>query len=218
MSTTLTIPVPVPVPGTAAAPGTGAAPAARPPIDTGRVAAIVRSLLVELGQDPDRAGLAQTPDRVARYLAEFLDHDPGRIDTVFEHQARSEGCVAVGGIRTTSLCEHHLLPFTVEAHVAYRPAGRVLGLSKLVRITHKHAHALQLQERLGDDILREVAELTGSTAVAVWLVGEHSCMTARGVSAHGSRTATEHLTREVADDPEMTERLRRVALMAGGAR
>ncbi|WP_316527568.1 GTP cyclohydrolase I [Kitasatospora brasiliensis] len=190
----------------------------RPPIDTTKVAGIVRDLLIALGQDPQRPGLVDTPDRVARYWAEVLDYDPGTTDTVFDHQAEGEGCVAVGGIRITSTCEHHLLPFTAEVCIAYAPAGRVLGLSKLVRIAHKHAHKLQLQERLGAEIAEEVARLTDSKAVAVWMVGEHLCMTARGVTAHGARTATEYLSQTLAGDLVTVERLRRVAAMAGGVR
>jgi len=188
------------------------------PVDAERVEACVRELLIALGQDPQRPGLADTPARVTRFWSEFLGYDPGTTDTSFEYQADGEGCVAVGGIRTASLCEHHLLPFTVEVCVAYAPAERVLGLSKLVRIVDKHAHQLQLQERLGAQVAEDIARLTGSAAVAVWMVGEHLCMTARGVRAHGTRTATEYLLAPLADNPGTVERLRRVAAMTGGAR
>ncbi|MFJ9446430.1 GTP cyclohydrolase I [Kitasatospora sp. NPDC101235] len=209
MNTTLTIP---------AAPHTGPAADARAPIDGAIVENLVRDLLVALGEDPSRPGLADTPARVTRFLTEFLGHEAGTTDTTFEYHAEGEGCVAVGGIRTASLCEHHLLPFTVEAVVAYTPADRVLGLSKLVRIAHQHAHKLQLQERLGAEIAEDVARLTGSKQVAVWMVGDHSCMVARGVRAHGTRTATEYLLKPLADDPAAVERLRRVAALAGGVR
>ncbi|MED7950407.1 GTP cyclohydrolase I [Streptomyces sp. BE303] len=197
-----------------------AAPAAGPraPIDTAAVETLVHQLLVALGEDPARPGLAETPVRVARFFTEFLGHEAGTTDTTFEYQAEGEGCVAVGGIRTASLCEHHLMPFTVEAVVAYAPANRVLGLSKLVRIVHRHAHKLQLQERLGAEIAEDVARLAGSKQVAVWMVGDHSCMVARGVRAHGTRTATEYLLKPLAADTAAVERLRRVAVLAGGAR
>ncbi|MFJ1708727.1 GTP cyclohydrolase I [Kitasatospora sp. NPDC088346] len=191
---------------------------ARSRIDSQAVEASVRALLVALGQDLGRPGLVDTPARVARYWSEFLGHEPGTIDTVFEHSAEGQDCVAVGGIRTTSLCEHHLLPFTVEVRVAYRPEGQVLGLSKAVRIVEKYAHALQLQERLTAQVAEEIARLTGSKAVGVWAVGEHLCMTGRGVRAHGSRTATEYLLPTLAADPALAERLHRVASMTGGAR
>ncbi|MFD0396491.1 GTP cyclohydrolase I [Kitasatospora sp. NPDC127121] len=191
---------------------------ATPGIDAPRVESIIGELLNALGQDVTGEGLTGTPGRVARFWKEFLEYEPGTTDTVFEHHAEGEGCVAVGGIRTASVCEHHLLPFTVQVCVAYAPAGQVLGLSKLVRIVERHAHALQLQERLSAQVAEEVARLTGSKAVAVWAVGEHQCMTVRGVRAHGSRTATEYLLAPLADDPRTVERLRRVAALAGGAR
>ncbi|MFE6977057.1 GTP cyclohydrolase I [Streptomyces sp. NPDC057682] len=209
MNTTLTIP---------AAAGTGPADSGRAPIDGEAVEHLVRDLLVALGEDPARPGLADTPARVARFLTGFLSYEAGTTDTTFDYHAEGEGCVAVGGIRTASLCEHHLLPFTVEAVVAYAPADRVLGLSKLVRIAHRHAHKLQLQERLGAEIAEDVARLTGSKQVAVWLVGDHSCMVARGVRAHGSRTATKYLLGPLAGDVAAVERLRRVADLAGGVR
>ncbi|MFF2615921.1 GTP cyclohydrolase I [Kitasatospora sp. NPDC058046] len=190
----------------------------RAPIDATAVETLLRDLLIALGEDPTRPGLADTPARVTRFFTEFLGHEAGTTDTTFEYQAEGEGCVAVGGIRTASLCEHHLLPFTVEAVVAYAPVDRVLGLSKLVRIAHQHAHKLQLQERLGAEIAEDVARLTGSKQVAVWMVGDHSCMVARGVRAHGTRTATEYLLKPLAADMAAVERLRRVAALAGGAR
>ncbi|MEV7930419.1 GTP cyclohydrolase I FolE [Kitasatospora sp. NPDC088779] len=196
------------------APATGEPAPSR--VDTAAVEACVRDLLRALGQDVTSPGLADTPGRVARFYQEFLEYQPGSLGTVFEHQVTGAGCVAVGGIRTASLCEHHLLPFEVEVCVAYAPAGQVLGLSKLVRIVEKHAHALQLQERLTVQVAEEVARLTGSKAVAVWAVGEHQCMTVRGVRAHGSRTATEYLLPTLADHPELVERLRRTAAMTGG--
>ncbi|MEU1284497.1 GTP cyclohydrolase I FolE [Kitasatospora sp. NPDC005856] len=207
MSHTVTIPAP-PAPSRAAA----------GPIDTAVVEDCVRQLLRALGQDVDRPGLLETPARVARFWAEFLGHEPGATGTVFEHTVQGEDCVAVGGIRTASMCEHHLLPFTVEVSVAYRPDGQVLGLSKIVRIVEQHAHALQLQERLTAQVAEEVARLTGSQAVAVWAVGEHQCMTVRGVRAHGARTATEYLLPALARDALLAERLRRAAEMTGAGR
>ncbi|MFF4924197.1 GTP cyclohydrolase I [Kitasatospora sp. NPDC001261] len=209
MNTTLTPPV---------LPHQGPVSGTRAPIDTPAVESLLRDLLIALGEDPTRPGLAETPARVARFYTEFLGHEAGTTDTTFEYQAEGEGCVAVGGIRTASLCEHHLLPFTVEAVIAYAPADRVLGLSKLVRIANRHSHKLQLQERLGAEIAEDVARLTGSKQVAVWMVGNHSCMVARGVRAHGSRTATEYLLKPLAADTAAVERLRRVAVLAGGAR
>ena len=147
-----------------------------------------RALLVALGENPDREGLAETPKRVARFWREFLAPSTANMDTAFE--CAYDELIMVSGIREYSFCEHHLLPFTVEAAVAYIPNdGRVLGLSKLVRIVSACSHRLQIQERLADDIADELVALSGSPDVAVALTGQHLCMALRGVRMP-SATAT----------------------------
>jgi GTP cyclohydrolase I len=149
-------------------------------VDTKAIAEACRTILIAVGEDPDREGLRDTPDRYARWWAEFMEHDAGSWDTAFE-QVASGQLVVVGGITTWTLCEHHLLPFRCELAVGYLTAGMVLGLSKFARIVQHHAHRLQLQERLTDDVARTVQLVTGSPDVAVLARGVHLCMGMRGV-------------------------------------
>jgi len=187
-------------------------------VDVDEVQTIVRALLVALGQNPDREGLRETPARVARFWSEFLDHDPGDTGTTFEHTMAGDQYVLVGGIRTWSMCEHHLLPFSAEVSIGYLPAGRVLGLSKLARVVLQFAHRLQLQEQLTSQVAQEVARLTGSPDVGVWTVGEHLCMSVRGVREHSARTVADCLLGRLGTDARLAERLRAGADLARGAR
>lgn len=144
------------------------------------IEANIKRLLELLGLSPDDPGLKDTPRRVASWWGEFLGYDPGTIATTFE-QSSSPEFVIVSGLRTWSLCEHHLLPFWCDVAIGYQPSGRVLGLSKFGRVAVKHARRLQLQERLVSGIGEEIMQLTGSSRVAVLGVGEHLCMTMRGI-------------------------------------
>ncbi|WP_405709705.1 MULTISPECIES: GTP cyclohydrolase I [unclassified Streptomyces] len=149
--------------------------------------AIARQLLVEIGEDPDREGLRDTPARYARWWREFTQYEPGAVDTLFETTA-SGSLVAVSGISVWSLCEHHLLPFSCRVTIGYLPRKEMLGLSKFARIAHKHAHKLQSQEQLSQQIADEVERLTGSPDVAVIGRGEHLCMAMRGVRTPATMT------------------------------
>ncbi|MEW2545132.1 GTP cyclohydrolase I [Streptomyces sp. NPDC047002] len=153
---------------------------------------LAQRLLKEIGEDPGRDGLRQTPERFARWWREFIDYDPGTIDTLFETTTTSQ-MVVVSDIRVWSLCEHHLLPFNCSVDIAYRPTKRLLGLSKFARVAHRHAHRLQVQERLVADIAQEVADITGAEDVAVIAKGEHLCMTMRGIKASAEMTSTSFL-------------------------
>ncbi|MFE0632429.1 GTP cyclohydrolase I [Streptomyces sp. NPDC058864] len=153
---------------------------------------LAHRLLKEIGEDPDRDGLRQTPERFARWWREFIDYDPGTIDTLFETTTTSR-MVVVSDIRVWSLCEHHLLPFSCSVTIAYRPTHRLLGLSKFARVAHRHAHRLQVQERLVADIAREVADVTGADDVAVIAKGEHLCMTMRGIKTSAEMLSTSYL-------------------------
>jgi GTP cyclohydrolase I len=144
-----------------------------------RLEQIAVALLHALGEDPTRPGLVDTPRRFAAMWREFIEFDPGTLDTSFE-QSTSSGLVAVTGMRVWSMCEHHLLPFWADVAIGYRPHRQVLGLSKFARIAQKHAHRLTLQEELVRGIAEEVAELSGTEDVGVIAVGEHLCMTMRG--------------------------------------
>ncbi|CDR13045.1 GTP cyclohydrolase I [Streptomyces iranensis] len=141
---------------------------------------LARQLLAEIGEDPDRSGLKETPARFARWWREFTSYDPGEVGTHFPLYTEGQ-IVMVSDINVWSLCEHHLLPFSCNLTVAYRPRGQVLGLSKFARISHRHAHRLQVQERLVQNIADEITEATGSEDVGVIGRGEHLCMSMRGV-------------------------------------
>ncbi|MEV5499538.1 GTP cyclohydrolase I [Nonomuraea fuscirosea] len=151
---------------------------------------LARQLLIEIGEDPGREGLLDTPRRYARWWREFTDHRPGSVDTVFSSNMDGQ-TVLVSDILVWSLCEHHLLPFSCMLTIAYRPGKRILGLSKFARIAHNHSHRLQVQERLVASIADEISEVTGSPDVAVIGQGEHLCMIMRGVRADGLMTSTD---------------------------
>lgn len=137
-------------------------------------------LLEAIGEDPAREGLRDTPRRVADFWREFMEYDAGNSDTVFE-TVQADQMVVVKEMRVWSLCEHHLLPFYCDISVGYITNEKVLGLSKFARIAQKHAHGLQLQEKLVNDIANEIMKTTGTDHVAVIAKGEHLCMTARGI-------------------------------------
>lgn len=150
------------------------------PVDYEKLHALGRELLIALGEDPDREGLADTPRRWAAWWKEFIDYEAGTTDTTFE-AITTQQMVVVSGIRVYSLCEHHLLPFWCDISVGYVTREKVLGLSKFARIAHENAHRLQVQERLVHAIADEVERVTGSPDVAVLGNGVHLCMVMRGI-------------------------------------
>lgn len=150
------------------------------PTDPDALLQIGRELIVALGDDPDREGLRATPWRFARAWQEFMDYDEGETTHAFE-AVTTDQMVVVTGMKVWSICEHHLLPFWCDLNIGYIAEDRVLGLSKFARIAHKHAHKLQLQERLCDNIASEIAAITGSFSVAVMARGQHFCTVMRGV-------------------------------------
>ncbi|MEU7354829.1 GTP cyclohydrolase I FolE [Streptomyces albidoflavus] len=186
-----------------------------PRVDGERVADLCRQLLAAVGEDPEREGLRGTPQRFARWWTEFLDHDPGRTDTVFEEDmpAGTDRVVIVRGIVAWSLCEHHLLPMRLELAIGYRPCGSVLGLSKFARIVDAHAHRLQLQERIVDGVAADVSKATGSADVGVVADGAHLCMSMRGVRQDQARTLSHSLSGAFADGGALGSQL----LAAAGA-
>lgn len=151
---------------------------------------IARRLLIEIGEDPDRDGLKQTPARFARWWREFSGYDAGEVNTLFPLVTQQGQTVTVSDVHLWSLCEHHLLPFSCTVTIAYRPNGDVLGLSKFARIAHRHAHRLQIQERLVQDIAAEVSAVSGSPDVAVIAQGEHLCMSMRGIRTPALMTSS----------------------------
>ena len=153
-------------------------------VDYPRLLALGRELLIAIGEDPERDGLRETPRRWADAWREFIEYDPGTTETTFASVA-SDQLVCVSGMRVASLCEHHLLPFWCDVSIGYILDEKVLGLSKFARIAHQFAHRLQLQERLGQQIVDEISRITGTGNVAVVLKGEHYCMAARGIRTPG---------------------------------
>lgn len=149
-------------------------------VDHEKVKSLVTELLVALGEDPSREGLQETPRRIANFWRDFIEYEPGKIDTTFAAVKHNQ-MVCVTGMRVWSMCEHHMLPFWCDVAIAYIADDKVLGLSKFARIAHKHAHKLTLQEQLVSDIANEVVEILGTQDVAVMAKGEHLCMTMRGI-------------------------------------
>jgi GTP cyclohydrolase IA len=164
-------------------------------VDVARVERGVREMLLGLGEDPDREGLLDTPQRVARAYVELL---AGSKEDVAEHLARvfsqeqvGDDVVVLKGIRFVSLCEHHLLPFTGVAHVAYLPSqGRVTGLSKLARTVDVFARRLQMQERLTSGVADALVEHLDPRGVAVVVEAEHSCLRVRGARKEDAEMVT----------------------------
>jgi GTP cyclohydrolase IA len=165
-------------------------------IDKERVKAAVREILIAIGDDPDREGLVETPDRVARMYEEIfagLHRDPKDDVKIFQEENHEE-MVLVKEIPLYSICEHHLLPFVGVAHVAYIPKkGRVMGLSKIARVVDTLAKKPQLQERLTSNIADVIMEAMDPLGVAVVVEAEHLCMTMRGIKKPGSKTVTSAL-------------------------
>lgn len=151
-----------------------------PKIDHDRVKSLVSELLEALGEDPTREGLIETPRRIANFWRDFIEYDPGKLDTTFS-AIRHNQMVCVTGMRVWSMCEHHMLPFWCDVAIAYIADDKVLGLSKFARIAHKHAHKLTLQEQLVADIANDLRDILGTQDVAVMAKGEHLCMTMRGI-------------------------------------
>ena len=155
--------------------------------------ALVRQLLVELGEDPEREGLVRTPGRVERALKFLTSGYAADIDDVLNNALFTvdySEMVIVKDIDFYSLCEHHLLPFFGKCHVAYIPQGRVLGLSKIPRLVEIFARRLQIQERMTNQIAATITEKIDPLGVAVVCEGTHLCMSMRGVEKQNSFAVT----------------------------
>lgn len=172
-------------------------------VDLPRIERAVNEILLAVGEDPNREGLKATPQRVARMYAELLAgmrHDAGEhLKSIF-HEKYDE-IVLLRDIPFYSICEHHLMPFIGKAHVAYLPAGQVLGVSKLARIVDSFARRLQVQERLTDQIADFLMKSLQPTGVAVVLEASHSCMTIRGIQKPGAVMVTSSLRGIFKRDP-----------------
>ena len=164
------------------------------PVDTQRIERAVREILVAIGEDPDRDGLLRTPTRIAHMYEEIfsgLHDDPSRHLTV-TFEADHDEMVMVRDIAFASLCEHHFVPFTGRAHVAYIPGtdGRITGLSKIARLVDGFARRPQVQERLTSQVADALQEVLNPRGVFVVIEAEHLCMSMRGVKKPGSLTVT----------------------------
>lgn len=163
-------------------------------VDEARIAAAVREILLAVGEDPERDGLKDTPERVARSYAELfagLGKDASDVlGTTFD--VAHDELILVKDIELASSCEHHLLPFHGVAHIGYIPAkdGRVAGLSKLARLVDVYARRPQIQERLVGEIADALVEHLNPGGVIVVIEAEHMCMSLRGVRKPGSKTIT----------------------------
>jgi GTP cyclohydrolase I len=163
----------------------------------------IRTILTELGEDPDREGLLRTPERVAeslRFLTQGYHRDVSREinGAIFESENRE--MVLVRDIDFYSMCEHHMLPFFGRAHIAYLPAGKIVGLSKLARVVDVFARRLQVQENLTTQIGKCLEELLQPNGVAVVIKAQHLCMMMRGVEKQNSITTTSEMIGEFRDN------------------
>jgi GTP cyclohydrolase I len=164
-------------------------------VDIQAIQDAVRAILTAVGEDPERPGLLGTPRRVARMYAEMfagLHLNPARHLQVIFPETYDE-MVLIRDIPFTSMCEHHLLPFSGVAHVAYIPDGKVTGLSKLARVIEEVARRPQVQERMTQQIADLIDQQLTTKGVAVVVKAEHSCMAIRGIKKPGSTTVTSTL-------------------------
>ena len=167
---------------------------------------IIHDLLREIGEDPERAGLLETPTRVAKAWAHWASgyrQNPADVLKVFEDGAENvDQMVLVRDIPVYSMCEHHMAPFFGVAHVAYIPHGRIVGLSKLSRLVDIYARRLQVQERLTTQIADALTTHLNPKGVAVMVRCRHLCMESRGIARQGSETVTSALRGAMLDKPE----------------
>jgi GTP cyclohydrolase I len=173
-------------------------------VDLEKIAAGVRLVLEGIGEDPERAGLRRTPQRVAEMYAELtagMREDPHAHVEPLPGDSHDE-LVIVKDIHIASICEHHLAPFVGRCHIAYIPkGGRILGLSKLARLSDTFAHRLQVQERLTSEIADTIFDGLKPLGVMVVVEAEHTCMTLRGVKKPGALTITSAIRGAFRKDP-----------------
>ncbi len=171
----------------------------------------VRTLLRWAGDDPAREGLAATPGRVVRAYEEYFRgyaEDPVRLlETTFEETDGYDEIVLLRDIRFESTCEHHMAPIIGQAHVAYLPHRRVVGISKLARLVDAYAKRLQIQEKMTAQIANTIAEVLQPRGVAVIVEAQHQCMTTRGVHKPGSMLVTSRMLGAFRDSPETRREL-----------
>jgi GTP cyclohydrolase I len=172
--------------------------------------AAVRTLIAWAGDDPDREGLMNTPQRVARAYEELFSgyaHDPSEVlNTTFKDVAGYQDMVLVRDIPFYSHCEHHMVPFVGKAHIAYYPVNGVVGISKLARLVDIFAKRLQTQETMTAQVSAALVDFVGARGVAVMVEAEHLCMSMRGVQKAGASTMTSHFTGVFEEDAAEREK------------
>jgi len=169
------------------------------------IVAHARALITHLGEDPRRPGLVDTPQRFAsamRFLTAGYEAEPQDVVGSGIFKAEGDGVVVVRDVEFHSLCEHHMLPFFGRLHVAYAPAEKIIGLSKIPRIVDLYARRLQVQERLSEQVADALMRLLQPRGVIVVAEARHLCMAMRGVEKQHSQTATRALRGVYAYDPE----------------
>lgn len=178
-------------------------------MDEKKIREAVKMILEAIGEDPEREGLVETPDRIARMYKEIfagLDESPEKhLKKVFT--VDSDDIVLERDITFYSMCEHHLLPFYGKAHIAYIPDGKVVGLSKLARTVEVFARRLQLQERMSAQIADAIMKYVKVKGVMVVVEAEHMCMTMRGIKKPGSKTVTAVARGLFKSDPRLRDEI-----------
>lgn len=185
-------------------------------IDQEAIKEHIRGILIALGDDPEREGLKETPERVAKMYSEvfegmnYTNHEIAQMfDKTFDIGDDEQDMVVVKDIDVFSYCEHHLaLMYDMKVTVAYIPKGRVIGLSKISRIAEMVGKRLQLQERIGRDIASIMTKITGSEDVCVLISAYHSCVSARGIKNTGAKTHTLTLRGRFKNEPALLEQVR----------
>ena len=180
----------------------------------------VRTLIAYIGDDPKREGVLDTPKRVVGAYEElfrgYRESPAETLERTFSETAAYDDLVLVRDIAFNSHCEHHMMPFTGKAHVAYMPVDKVVGLSKLARLVDVYARRLQTQEHMNSQIATAIEEILKPRGVAVMIEAEHTCMSLRGVEKPGALTVTTQFRGAFRDDPN--EQLRFMSMVRGGQR
>ena len=179
--------------------------------------AAVRTLIAYAGDNPDREGLRDTPKRVIDAYDElysgYRECPVDVLERTFSEIGRYDDLVLVRDIAFNSHCEHHMMPFTGKAHIAYKPVDRVVGLSKLARLVDVYARRLQTQEHMTSQIATAIEEILSPRGVAVMVEAEHMCMSLRGVEKPGSSTITTQFTGSFRDNPD--DQVRFITMVRG---
>ena len=186
-------------------------------INEKKIAALVREILIELGEDPGREGLKKTPERVAKamsYLTQGYRQDIKKVVNRAAFTSQYDQMVVLRDIEVYSVCEHHMMPFYGKCHVCYIAQNKVLGVSKLARIVDMYARRLQIQERLTEQIAQAIQKETGALGVAVVMECQHLCMMMRGVEKQNARMTTSAVSGALRKNPAARQEF--LSLLGGG--